>query len=97
MVGLFPVSGLDKESSSSIEFRPASFRLLATICFVLAVVVLEGLGLLHMLLFSHEEKNSDFSKANINSNFAPVLHYGTTVSDLLKMAKVDNNDMRAGF
>ena len=87
MVGLFPVSGLDKESSSSIEFRPASFRLLATICFVLAVVVLEGLGLLHMLLFSQEKNNSDFkphnsSTAAINSNFAPVLHYGTTVSDL---------------
>ena len=78
MVGLFPVSGLDKESSSSIEFRPASFRLLATICFVLAVILLEGLGLLHMLLFDENRKDSNFNA--INSTFAPVLHYGTTVS-----------------
>ena len=84
MVGLFPVSGLDKESS--IEFRPASFRLLATVCFVLAVVILEGLGILHMLLFSQDNHpNSDFKHHSaISSNFAPVLHYGTTVRDKLE-------------
>ena len=84
MVGLFPVSGLDKESS--IEFRPASFRLLATVCFVLAVVILEGLGILHMLLFNEDNHpNSDFKHHSaISSNFAPVLHYGTTVRDKLE-------------
>ena len=80
MVGLFPVSGLDKESSG-IEFRPASLRLFATICFVLAVVILEGLGILHMLLFNEDNNpSSDFKHhSTISSNFAPVLHYGTTV------------------
>ena len=82
MVGLFPVSGLDKESSG-IEFRPASLRLFATICFVLAVVILEGLGILHMLLFNEDNNpSSDFKHhSTISSNFAPVLHYGTTVRD----------------
>ena len=84
MVGLFPVSGLDRESN--IEFRPASFRLLATVCFVLAVVILEGLGILHMLLFNEDNHpNSDFKHHSaISSNFAPVLHYGTTVRDKLE-------------
>ena len=81
MVGLFPVTGLKSipESNETIEFRPISFRLLATVMFIFAVIVLEGLGLLHMLLFSQNEDSYLHGRNVMNSNFAPVLHYGTTV------------------
>ena len=56
MVGLFPVTGLKSKSDSTenIEFRPISFRLVATVLFIFAVILLEGVGLLHMLLFRYE-------------------------------------------
>ncbi len=122
MAGLFPVSGLKKGGSRSIknnitnnnkdtiEFRPASFRLIATVVFVLAVVVLEGLGLLHMLLNRRRPplevengnaiggsdleaedgegegvQQSDYKHGSgINSNLAPVVHYGTTVRGFVR-------------
>ena len=116
MVGLFPVTGLKSKSDSTenIEFRPISFRLVATVLFIFAVILLEGVGLLHMLLFRYENvkkiwtvficvtlyfvKSESFSRnffsqreepvyahgnAIMNSNFAPVLHYGTTVKKKL--------------
>ena len=111
MVGLFPVTGLKSKSDSTenIEFRPISFRLVATVLFIFAVILLEGVGLLHMLLFRYENVKKIWTvyvcttvfcqirivftkffsqreepvyahgNAIMNSNFAPVLHYGTTV------------------
>ena len=102
MVGLFPVTGLKSKSDSTenIEFRPISFRLVATVLFIFAVILLEGVGLLHMLLFRYiHMKNGKYNwnlisrnffsqreepvyahgNAIMNSNLAPVLHYGTTV------------------
>ena len=82
MAGLFPVTGLKSkpESNENIEFRPVSFRLVATVVFIFAVIFLEGLGLLHMLLFSQDKNGNAHGNHVMNSNFAPVLHYGTTVS-----------------
>ena len=83
MAGLFPVTGLKSKpdnSNENIEFRPVSFRLVATVVFIFAVIFLEGLGLLHMLLFSQDKNGNAHGNHVMNSNFAPVLHYGTTVS-----------------
>ena len=84
MAGLFPVTGLkskpDSTANENIEFRPVSFRLVATVVFIFAVIFLEGLGLLHMLLFSQDKNGNAHGNHVMNSNFAPVLHYGTTVS-----------------
>ena len=97
-LGLFPVSGLfasskkikdgelgHRESVQEIEFRPASWRLLATLIFIIAVLILEGMGIIHMLVStdgSHTESHVDFvtyRHGTIASDLAPVLHYGATV------------------
>ena len=97
-LGLFPVSGLSastkkikdgelgqRESVQEIEFRPASWRLLATLIFIIAVLILEGMGIIHMLVStdgSYTESHIDFvtyRHGTIASDLAPVLHYGATV------------------
>ena len=97
-LGLFPVSGLhltskgktDGErggvgSASGVEFRPASWRLLATCIFILAVLLLEGLGIIHMLVAADPYPDSHvhfvtYRHGTIASDLAPVLHYGAKVS-----------------
>ena len=98
-LGLFPVSGLfgspkkpkngeqaERGQVEDIEFRPASFRLLATFVFIIAVLFLEGMGIIHMLIStdrSHTDSHIDFvtyRHGTITSDLAPVLHYGATVN-----------------
>ena len=60
-LGLFPVYGLytspkggsknnEHATSGGLEFRPGSWRLVATFLFIVAVLLLEGLGIIHMLV-----------------------------------------------
>ena len=98
-LGLFPVSGLFTSSKTGnegeqtvrgnvqqMEFRPASWRLLATFIFIVAVLFLEGMGIIHMLVAtdsSYSDSNVDFvtyRHGTITSDLAPVLHYGATVT-----------------
>ena len=98
-LGLFPVSGLfesskkikdgelgQRENVQAIEFRPASWRLLATLIFIIAVLILEGMGIIHMLVStdgSYTESHIDlvtYRHGTIASDLAPVLHYGATVT-----------------
>ena len=98
-LGLFPVSGLFESSKKTnngeqaershvdeIEFRPASWRLLATFVFIVAVLFLEGMGIIHMLIStdrSYTDSHIDFvtyRHGTIASDLAPVLHYGVTVT-----------------
>ena len=97
-LGLFPVSGLfgssrktkdgeqgDIRNENEIEFRPVSFRVLATFLFIIAVLLLEGMGIIHMLVAtdsSYTKSHVDFvtyRHGTIASDLAPVLHYGATV------------------
>ena len=101
-LGLFPVSGLfesskkikdgelgQRENVQAIEFRPASWRLLATLIFIIAVLILEGMGIIHMLVStdgSYTESHIDlvtYRHGTIASDLAPVLHYGATVTSFL--------------
>ena len=97
-LGLFPVSGLHFTSkgksdgergveggANGVQFRPASWRLLATFIFILAVLLLEGLGIIHMLVAADPYPESyvhfvTYRHGTIASDLAPVLHYGATVS-----------------
>ena len=98
-LGLFPVSGLfgaskkskdgeqdDRNHVEDIEFRPASWRLLATFVFIVAVLFLEGMGIIHMLIStdrSYTDSHIDFvtyRHGTITTDLAPVLHYGVTVT-----------------
>ena len=97
-LGLFPVSGLstsskrrkdgeiaERSDAEGIVFRPASWRLLATFVFIVAVLFLEGMGLIHMLVAtdrSFKDSHVNFvtyRHGTIASDLAPVLHYGATV------------------
>ena len=99
-LGLFPVSGLfgspkkpkngeqaERGQGEDIEFRPASFRLLATFVFIIAVLFLEGMGIIHMLIStdqSYTDSHIDFvtyRHGTITTDLAPVLHYGATVNN----------------
>ena len=79
-LGLFPVSGM---GSGEIEFKPLSLKLIATVLFIIAVLVLEGLGLVHMLIVGRKTSNIDldnfYRQGTIAADLAPVLHYGATV------------------
>ena len=98
-LGLFPVSGLfgapkkpkngeqlERGHVEEVEFRPASWRLLATFIFIIAVLFLEGMGIIHMLIStdrSYTDSHIDFvtyRHGTITSDLAPVLHYGATVT-----------------
>jgi hypothetical protein len=98
-LGLFPVSGLftsskkgndgeqaERGNVQEMEFRPASWRLLATFIFIVAVLFLEGMGIIHMLVAtdrSYTDSHVDFvtyRHGTIASDLAPVLHYGATVT-----------------
>ena len=98
-LGLFPVSGLfttpkkgndgeqaERGNVQEMEFRPASWRLLATFIFIVAVLFLEGMGIIHMLVATdrtYTDSHVDFvtyRHGTIASDLAPVLHYGATVT-----------------
>ena len=98
-LGLFPVSGLfastkkandeeqaERRNVQEMEFKPASWRLLATFIFIVAVLFLEGMGIIHMLVAtdrSYRDSHVDFvtyRHGTIASDLAPVLHYGATVN-----------------
>lgn len=80
-LGLFPVSGI----GGNVEFKPLSLKLIATVAFILAVLVLEGLGLIHMMISGKRSGNANVDNLHrqewMSADLAPVLHYGSTVSN----------------
>ena len=76
-LGLFPVSGMSGTHAGDVEFRPLSIRVVATGLFFLAVLVLEGLGLVHMLVIgrpTHSETTGKHGFSRFNAVLNRSLH-----------------------
>lgn len=98
-LGLFPVSGLRK-SESQVEFKPVSLKFFAFLLCLLALIVMEGLGLVNIFLLGKSKKDFKVSQEgyiapnlSLVSDVAPVVHYGTSVSWRLRDCCYKSSDV----